>query len=73
MTPTDLRAARLRLHLTQAALAAELGVHEHTVRQWEKGRQAVPAMAARLVGLLAPGTAMTHPHGPRGQIQHREG
>ena len=33
-TPTNLRLARLSLGVTQAALAATLGVSDRTLRQW---------------------------------------
>lgn len=37
MTPDELRAARKQLGLTQAQLAAELGVHQSTYAKWEAG------------------------------------
>src|SRR5579864_81978 len=36
MLPTDLRKQRLRLHLSQAALAEALGVARNTVARWER-------------------------------------
>lgn len=42
MTPAELIAERERMGLTQARLAALLGVHLRTVSSWEQGRQAVP-------------------------------
>ena len=36
MLPTDLREQRLRLHLSQAALAEALGVARNTVARWER-------------------------------------
>lgn len=41
MTPADLRAIRDRLGLSQAKLAAALGVTEHTVAVWERGEQGI--------------------------------
>lgn len=37
MTPAELKAARKQLGLTQAQLAAELGVHQSTYAKWEAG------------------------------------
>src|SRR5215469_15174642 len=36
MLPEDLREQRLRLHLSQAALAEALGVARNTVARWER-------------------------------------
>ena len=36
MLPADLRKQRLRLHLSQAALAEALGVARNTVARWER-------------------------------------
>lgn len=44
MTKNRIRDYRKRLGLTQSDLAAQLGVAEGTVRDWEKGRQ-FPRMA----------------------------
>ena len=44
LTPHQLRSARDRLGLTQAALAAKLGVSANTVARWERGEQPMPAM-----------------------------
>lgn len=54
MTPKQLKDARGRLKLTQAALAAKLGVHWMTVSKWERGAQAIPEPAARLLLTLRP-------------------
>ena len=44
---------RLRLRLSQAALAAQLGVSPRTVSRWEKGETPVPQLAVLAVqGLL---------------------
>ena len=37
MTPTEFRAARHELHLTQAQLADILAVDPRTIRRWEAG------------------------------------
>lgn len=49
MTPDDIYQLRVRLDLTQAELAARLGVAQETVSRWETGYQAPSPMA---VGLL---------------------
>lgn len=54
MTPAELRAIRVRLNLTQQALADLLGVHKVTVAHWEAGTRAIQqqsAMAIRYVEL----------------------
>lgn len=44
MTGDELRAARKRLGLTQAKLAALLGISDgRAVRRWESGRRDIPA------------------------------
>jgi DNA-binding transcriptional regulator YiaG len=40
---------RRRLRLTQAALAAKLGVHTLTVSRWETGAHPIPQMVALLI------------------------
>jgi DNA-binding transcriptional regulator YiaG len=52
MDADDLKAARARLGLTQAQLAAELGVHAMTVSKWETGQRGIPEPVARLVQRL---------------------
>ena len=42
MQPTELRTIRQRLHLTQAGLAARLGVAGPTVNRWERGTRKIP-------------------------------
>ena len=44
MTRTEVAARREALGLTQAELAAELGVHVLTVSRWERGIRAIPEM-----------------------------
>jgi DNA-binding transcriptional regulator YiaG len=52
MDADDLKAARAGLGLTQAQLAAELGVHAMTVSKWETGQRGIPEPVARLVQRL---------------------
>lgn len=43
MTGDEFRKARLKLGLTQAQIAIDLGVHDgRTVRRWEAGERAIP-------------------------------
>ena len=56
MTPDTLRAFRAELRLTQAGLAARLGVNRVTVAEWERGRSPMPtyldlALAAIRAGI----------------------
>lgn len=46
ITGDDLKAWRTQQGLTQPQLAALLGVNEHTVREWERGRQKPPVFLA---------------------------
>ncbi|MDP4023118.1 helix-turn-helix domain-containing protein [Methylobacterium sp. NEAU 140] len=48
-----LRAIRRRLGITQAAMAALIGVEPGTLRNWEKGRSAPDPVASRLIAILA--------------------
>jgi DNA-binding transcriptional regulator YiaG len=43
---------RRRLGLSQAELAAEMGVRQQTVSEWETGRYAPRGASARLLSLL---------------------
>ena len=43
---------RQRLGLSQAALAAEMGIRQQTVSEWETGRYAPRGASARLLSLL---------------------
>ncbi len=58
MTPSELKSARLRLGLTQEALAMALGVNPRTVAGWEAAtrnghRAPVPGpVAMALAGML---------------------
>lgn len=42
MTASELRAARERLELSQAQLAALLSVDVMTISRWERGERAIP-------------------------------
>lgn len=54
LTGPDLRAARRHLGMTQAALAAVLGVHVQTISDWERGAKTMrhPAQIALALGAL---------------------
>ena len=53
MSPDELRAVRIELGLSGAALARRLGIRDRrTVYRWQSGTQAVPAHIAALVRLL---------------------
>jgi len=58
-----IRSLRERLGLTQAELAAELGVRQQTVSEWETGRYAPRGAAARLLSIVAERVA--NPYTPR--------
>ena len=51
MHPTELVSRRRRLRVTQAQLAAYLGVDVSTVARWEQGRRAIPGMVRPLLHL----------------------
>jgi DNA-binding transcriptional regulator YiaG len=53
MTPTALRALRRRLRVTQARLAAEIGVAPNTVARWERGELGMRPATAKLIRILA--------------------
>jgi putative transcriptional regulator len=52
MTGKEVKQARKRLNLSQAKLAARLGVTSNTVARWEWGAVNMPEPAARLLRLL---------------------
>lgn len=58
-----IRSLRERLGLTQAELAAELGVRQQTISEWETGRYVPRGAAARLLGIVAERAA--NPYTPR--------
>lgn len=51
MTGTDVQLLRRKLRLTQAELAARLGVHALTVSRWERGQVRITEPMARLLKL----------------------
>jgi DNA-binding transcriptional regulator YiaG len=57
-------ALRARLGLTQAAFAAELGVRQQTVSEWETGRYVPRGASARVLGILAEEAAAYDPRPP---------
>ena len=52
MTPHTLRAKREALELTQAQLAAALGLTKTSVYRMETGRQTITAQTANMIALL---------------------
>lgn len=53
MTPSELRAIRERLGLTQAAFAPLIGAGgDRTVRMWESGDRKIPVSVAMLARAL---------------------
>ncbi len=54
MTPEELRNARIHLGLSQAGLAAALGVAggSRTVGRWERGERAVPGVVGVAMALM---------------------
>lgn len=53
MTAAEVRRIRERLGLTQAELAARIGVHTMTVSRWERGVVNVPEPVGRLIRFVA--------------------
>ncbi len=52
MTPAALRQLRRRLGLSQAKLAALIGVAPNTVARWERGELGMKPTTARLIQLV---------------------
>ena len=52
MTPEALRQLRRRLRLSQAKLAALVGVAPNTVARWERGELGMKPTTARLIQLV---------------------
>jgi DNA-binding transcriptional regulator YiaG len=52
VTPSDLRATRESLGLTQGSAARLIGVDGRTWRRWENGERGIPEPVARLVVLM---------------------
>lgn len=76
MTRGELKASRQRLRLTQAQLAAELGVRKPIVSLWERGVQPIPRrtdLAVRYLVLMAAERASGAPQGRidgQGRVWH---
>lgn len=49
MTPADLKSARSTLGLSQAGLAARIGVERNTINRWEMGLHPIPRWARLLL------------------------
>jgi DNA-binding XRE family transcriptional regulator len=54
MTATEIKAARLRLNLSQPALAERLGCTTRAVQSWEQGTRNMPETCHRLLATLEP-------------------
>ena len=52
MQPSELRAIRATLGLSQAKLARLLGVATNTYCAWEQSRRAVPGLAVKILRML---------------------
>jgi DNA-binding transcriptional regulator YiaG len=52
-TALEVAALRARLGLSQAGLAARMGVRQQTVSEWETGRYAPRGASSTLLGMLA--------------------
>jgi DNA-binding transcriptional regulator YiaG len=61
MTARELHAMRRRAGLTQAGLAARMGVDPITVSRWERGAVEPPEPMARLARLLCERASMAAP------------
>lgn len=56
MTPAEFRAARKSFGLTQAALAADLGLKDgRTIRRWESGERPIPGPVCIAIEALLTG------------------
>jgi DNA-binding transcriptional regulator YiaG len=53
MTGPQLRTLRRRLHLSQAKLAALIGVASNTVARWERGELGMRGTTARYIEIVA--------------------
>jgi DNA-binding transcriptional regulator YiaG len=53
ITGVEIKRLRTRMRLTQAELAAELGVTENTVARWERDEMKMSEPAVRLLRSLA--------------------
>ena len=67
MLPRDLREQRMRLRMSQAALAAALGVARNTIARWERSELEIrhPELIQMALDRLA-----TRKQSPSGSAQH---
>ena len=56
ITPAALRAWRRSSHLTQQQAADLLGVHQRSIRKWERGERQIPNMLALALEALTSAT-----------------
>jgi DNA-binding transcriptional regulator YiaG len=49
----SIRALRGRLELTQVELAAQMGIRQQTVSEWEQGKYEPRGASARLLSIIA--------------------
>ena len=54
MTATEVKQSRLRLNLSQPALAEKLGCTTRAVQSWEQGTRNMPETSQRLLATLEP-------------------
>lgn len=54
ISPSDLKAHRHRLGLSQFGLALAVGVHPQCISRWERGLTRIPGPVARLMTMLPP-------------------
>jgi repressor LexA len=52
MKPSELKAIRERLGISQEELAASLGVHRVSVARWEAGMRKIPSMLTLAIKAL---------------------
>ena len=52
MTPAQIKQARQSLGLTQAAMAAKMGIIQRKWERWEGGHSPISSEGATLLGLL---------------------
>ena len=55
MTGSEIKALRLKIGLSQKALARQLGVNYHTISAWEHGKCAPRPLQARMLADMAAG------------------
>lgn len=60
MTPSQLIQLREKLGWSQNRLAENLGVNRSTVHRWEKGMRRIPAIAEKLLAIIASNSPDLH-------------